>query len=396
MEKGRISDEDFRRSIRYQRAWEDTDKDFLFIMHNDCLFTSDIIGGMLDILNTQPYVGVGRVGQCWNCPANHAKVCNGDLHESYNPSYSEVVELINMYPSPRTTLDRIDPTSPMPLPECRLNEFGCMINVGRLRHLVSPHGDIPPFGMMALDIGTDWYRALVCRGFRFLNWYEGMQHGWCGGSGHPSDTKEEIYFLFEEKAKQYLQENYNSVISDFDSPSPRFERASTPDREFTPNPLGTNLALGKRATQSSVSPWSRGETPEKDATRVVSGIFTGTYNCHTALEDRPWWRVDLERACRIRQVRIYNRISGPDIMLRTSRFEIQTSDDDENWNLVFRKDTDSVFVGKRDSPFSWTPDQEILARFVRVQLLGRQFLHLEQVEIFGEDEIPAAGSAASS
>jgi hypothetical protein len=222
----RLSDENFRRSIKYQRAWEDSDKNYLFIMHNDCLFTQDIVGGMLQRLDGQPYVGVGHVGQCWNCPASHAKVCNGDLHESYNPSYSEVIELIKSHPSPRTKLNDIDPESPMPLPECRLNEFACMINIGRVRHLVAPHGDVLPFGTCGLDIGTDWYRSMVCRGYRFLNWYEGMTHSWCGGPGHVSETNEDLYFQFEQKARDYLQNYYSFVIPNFESPSPRTHHPS--------------------------------------------------------------------------------------------------------------------------------------------------------------------------
>ena len=51
-----------------------------------------------------------------------------------------------------------------------------------------------------------------------------------------------------------------------------------------PAPKGRNIAFGKRATQSSISPWSLEATPEAEAARVVSGHFTGSYNCHTGLD----------------------------------------------------------------------------------------------------------------
>jgi hypothetical protein len=168
------------------------------------------------------------------------------------------------------------------------------------------------------------------------------------------------------------------------------EATKAADAAVAPDPKAQNLALGKRATQSSVSPWSRGDTPEQDATRVVGGKFTGSYNCHTALEDHPWWRVDLERVCNINQIRIYNRTAGRSIMRRASRFELQISDDDKAWTTVFRRETESVIRGAKLSPFIWLPEKETLARFVRLRLLGWQFLHLDQVEIFGEEAAAAA------
>lgn len=149
---------------------------------------------------------------------------------------------------------------------------------------------------------------------------------------------------------------------------------------------GRNLALGCSATQSSVSAWSRAPTPEADATRVVSGVFTNSYNCHTDLEFQPWWRVDLGAVSHIRQVRIYNRREHLGIMRRANRFEIQISDDDVTWDTAFRKDDDTLLHGHRLMPFIWTPKQGISARFLRIRLLETTYLHLEQVEVFGEKE----------
>jgi len=154
-----------------------------------------------------------------------------------------------------------------------------------------------------------------------------------------------------------------------------------------PPPRGRNLALGKHATQSSICPWSLEADPESDATRAVSGHFTGSYNCHTGLDSPPWWRVDLEKIQQISEVRIYNRLcSNLAIVARANRLEIQVSDDDQTWNTVFRKETNSLLRGPtRRSPFVWTPDQPVCGRYVRIQLLEKQkqYLHLEQVEIYG-------------
>ena len=153
-----------------------------------------------------------------------------------------------------------------------------------------------------------------------------------------------------------------------------------------PPPRGRNIALGKRATQSSVSSWSLGTNPESDAARVVSGHFTGAYNCHTGLDSPPWWRVDLEDVQQIHEIRIHNRsCTNPAVVARASRLEIQISNDDRTWKAVHRKETNDLLRGPtRGSPFVWIPEGELSARYVRIQLLDRpQYLHLEQVEIYG-------------
>ena len=152
-----------------------------------------------------------------------------------------------------------------------------------------------------------------------------------------------------------------------------------------PTPRGRNLAQGKRAAQSSISRWSLEPTPEAEAARVVSGHWTGSYNCHTDLDSPPWWRVDLEDIREISEVRIYNRVSlNKPILARASRLEIQISDDDHTWKTVFRKDTHTLLRGPtRTSPFIWISKEQVSGRYVRIQLLDKQYLHLEQVEIYG-------------
>ena len=82
---------------------------------------------------------------------------------------------------------------------------------------------------------------------------------------------------------------------------------------------------------------------------------------------------------------IYNRIeSNPVITARLNRLEIQLSEDDSTWKTVFRKETRAPLVTRAKTPFIWRPDSPVFGRFLRIQLLDRQYLHLEQVEIFGE------------
>jgi hypothetical protein len=171
-----ISDPHYRRSIRYQRAWEDSDKRFLFVCHNDCVFHTDIVGGMLQQIEGG-YTGVGQIGQCWNCFANKADQCDGDRFHQYRPSFDEALALEAIHGSaPRPYYVPIDRDSPMPLPECRLNEFGCLIDLERARPDVAPLGEVWPLGAMGLDTGTPWFRGMFLKGHKFRNWYEGLDH----------------------------------------------------------------------------------------------------------------------------------------------------------------------------------------------------------------------------
>ena len=199
--------EEGRLSIRYQFAWENSDKDYLFIMHNDSLFTGDVIGEMLGAIGD--CAGVGGIGQCWNCPAKSAGVCDSTRWEDFKPTYEEAIEIVNKNPSPRTTPEKIDHVNPMPFPECRLNEFVCLINLKKVRFEVMPLGNTIPLGVTDdnHDTGIQWFRSLVLKGYKFKNFgTPSYKHNPFseGGGKHLCIGKEEDYRAVEAKAKEYI------------------------------------------------------------------------------------------------------------------------------------------------------------------------------------------------
>lgn len=213
-----LSNTELRRSFRYQYAWETTDKDFLFISHNDCLFDGDVVGGMLEQQRAGDYAGVGWIGQCWNCPAHSAGLCNGDSYSSFHPTYEEAVALAVQYPSPRTAPGGIDQRDPMPLPECRLNEFACLIDMRKARPATVPEGSIIPFGAMTVDIGTQWFRDMVLSGHRFKNWFKNVTHApfSAGANGFSADRNRAIYDRSEEMAAEALRKYFPELSAAFD------------------------------------------------------------------------------------------------------------------------------------------------------------------------------------
>jgi len=143
-----------------------------------------------------------------------------------------------------------------------------------------------------------------------------------------------------------------------------------------------NIARGKPATQSSVSPFSRRPTPAQDAAGAVDGTPDGTAKFHTELERDPWWRVDLGHASEITEIRVYNRSDDTELG-RLRQLNLAVSNDDIFWRDVARKTDDSIVGGIHSAPFSFTPRGKIIARYVRVLAPGRTYLHLDQVEVYG-------------
>jgi hypothetical protein len=217
----KLIDHEYRLSVRYQYAWEKTDKP-LFICHNDMLFKGDQIGAMIEAVSWPvldnygtPYAGAGSIGQCWNCPAN--KVCSPD--KLWSPTYDEVIKIITENRSPRTKIEMIDKDYPMPMPECRLNEFACLINVPMLRREVMPLGDTLPFGWMGQDFGDTgqkWYRSLYLKGYRFLNFKieNYSEHAWITHEPTMSNVldnpnQKDKYYEVEKIAFEYLKKEFN-------------------------------------------------------------------------------------------------------------------------------------------------------------------------------------------
>jgi len=211
VEKKHLENEAYRLSIRYQFAWEKTNCDYLYLTHNDVLYEGDIIGALLD--NIENNIGIGRIGQCWNCPAFSANVCNGDKYLTYRPSYEEVVSLASRFPPPRGNYEQIvDKENAWTLPECRLNEWVALINMKLAKPITIPVGDCYPFGGMQLDIGTRWFRDVSLKGYTLKNYdFENIaKHAWTTeiNNGHSALFDKKLYDTSEDVAREKL-------ISDF-------------------------------------------------------------------------------------------------------------------------------------------------------------------------------------
>jgi hypothetical protein len=219
-DKKKYSDNDYRLSIRYQYAWENTEKKYLYITHNDVIYKGDIVGKMLNVVNKYEYADIGQIGLCVLCPAFFGKKCNVGRYAEYNPSYEEVLDLVDKYPL--KTKEQYDAFMSdlkrkisMPLPLCRLNEHACLINLEKIRQEVVPYGETEPFGAYGkMDLGFYWFRELNLKGFKFKNYDidKYCRHGWGTFTGHQALLNSYYYASSEDKAIEYFEETFGEVL----------------------------------------------------------------------------------------------------------------------------------------------------------------------------------------
>ena len=202
-----------RLGARYQYALETTTAPFVFVTHNDVVYRADLVGELLAAIADGHHAGAGLVGQCWNCPACSAGLCGHGRQSELRLSYPQALRLTLTTPSPRTRPRLIDPLHPLPLPECRLNEFACLLDTAAYRDETLPTGSAPPFGLYSggvKELGCAWFRAMTLRGRTFANVdiFAFCDHD----AGHPDLFDPGAYERKEAAARERLRLEYGISI----------------------------------------------------------------------------------------------------------------------------------------------------------------------------------------
>ena len=187
-EKRYLADNDYRLSLRYQYGFENTDKKFILIIHNDIEVTDDVIGQMLKAIGGA--TAIGEIGQCWWCPAGQTGLCSPEIYTKFKPVYSQLMFIYNKdmdYKKRRAYnlgLRQEFQQNPWPLPECRVNEWCMLVNMTKARPATFPFWNAAPIGALfvsgakigetweddvTLDTGVQWFRDLNHHGHVFKN-----------------------------------------------------------------------------------------------------------------------------------------------------------------------------------------------------------------------------------
>lgn len=144
----------------------------------------------------------------------------------------------------------------------------------------------------------------------------------------------------------------------------------------------TNIATDGVATQSS------SYMPDTDAFKAIDGNTNGTWGgnslTHTNYDFQAWWQVDLGFTAQIDQIKLWNRTDCcPD---RLSNYYVLVSNEpftSTSLNATLNQTGVSgyYFAGAAGSPTTVTVART--GRYVRVQLVGTNYLTLAEVEVLG-------------
>ena len=127
-------------------------------------------------------------------------------------TYNEALEISRTFKPARPQHDGlINRENPMPLPECRLNEFACLINRETTMEQCIPNGTVPLFATTILDTADAWFKSLFLKGYKFKNYdiNTDCTHGYyLNGPGQDSQRSSQKYSESESFAKKYYEDNF--------------------------------------------------------------------------------------------------------------------------------------------------------------------------------------------
>ena len=129
--------------------------------------------------------------------------------------------------------------------------------------------------------------------------------------------------------------------------------------------LGPNLALNAAVTVSSRLP----DTPEPQ--HLVNREY-GEMGFHTLMEDQPWVILDLRRVQTISRIIVYNRHNC--CKERAIPLDMAVSRDGREFKSIAQQ---RQLFERWDQKFPPRP-----VRFIRLQLMRRDVLHLNEVEVY--------------
>ena len=141
-----------------------------------------------------------------------------------------------------------------------------------------------------------------------------------------------------------------------------------------------DLALCKPALTSSVSPWTPWQDSSQDARGANSVSLAEDFGFFTEREREPWWMVDLLGEYAIEEVAIVNRPCYPQ---RFRTFAIVSSLDAEVWKTRFAQTAPIDVSSDPQTPLRIRFAEPYPARYLRIVLLGVEYLHLRRVQAFG-------------
>lgn len=130
--------------------------------------------------------------------------------------------------------------------------------------------------------------------------------------------------------------------------------------------------------EAAVRSWPARLRPEDDAFGGVDGIINGKFGFSTAMEQNPWWQVDLGETVALDRLLVFNDCEIPQ---RAGRIVILVSIDGRSFAEVYRHNG-TVFHGFSDGKPLAVPLAGKAGRFVRITTPACMSLQLDEVQVF--------------
>ena len=150
------------------------------------------------------------------------------------------------------------------------------------------------------------------------------------------------------------------------------------DATVTPRQLEAD-GLRQDALRQGTTSFSGKIAPEQDARGGCDGVKNGQWGFHTDNEPHPWWQVDLGRSTALDRVVLYNRCDA--MAGRNARIMILVSEDARSFRQVYQHNG-TIFYGFTDKKPLSVSLKAVKARYLRLQLPGTDYFHLDEVEVY--------------
>ncbi|MEM6767986.1 MAG: fibronectin type III domain-containing protein, partial [Bacteroidota bacterium] len=142
----------------------------------------------------------------------------------------------------------------------------------------------------------------------------------------------------------------------------------------------TNLSEGKLAIQSTTK--SGG-----DAAFAVDGSLSESNLQHTLKSDNPWWQVDLGDVYHIKDLFVYNRTSCCGDRIKNFHVFISPYPFSSFATVTSLQDDPNVYAlqasNTNEALYTFELSETVVGRYVRIQLPGKQTLHMKEVVVMG-------------
>lgn len=197
--------------IRYQWALNNTDKKYIFLIHDDIKFFDNVLEKYIECMEKNKNLAiVGDLGGSKRCPFGPCgKKCSPEkiLRAEYPCKEWPITGRHSIF---HTILGRYKRN-------CRINEWCCLINVEIAKQLKNNYGIY--FGNYegGGDVGTYWFNKIIDLKYDFYDPYPNKEekdkhylHWWQGYEGHSVWVSDQKYK--KEYVEKCLEEEFNYKI----------------------------------------------------------------------------------------------------------------------------------------------------------------------------------------